>query len=188
MRALKPPALANWLLAATVSNAWSDSLAGDLFEEYHRRGSTTWYWRQVLAIVGQGVLRDVRNHWPLAIRTLAVALGSMVILQRLHLATRLLRGTPNIVGPVPYLLIEAALEPFLICAPAGLAVALTHRRNPATMVLVYALALSIFLLCVCAERAQWTLACALYCESAIFAVAGALTGGLGCARALLPRD
>lgn len=189
MNELKPPRLGSWLIAATASTPWNDALAGDLLEEYQRRRSATWYWRQVLTTVGYGVLRDLRNHWLLALRALAVALGSIIILQRFHLATRLLSGTFDIVGLGPYLVIEAALEPFLICAPAGLAVALTHRRNAATMVLVYAASLSIFLICLCANRAQWAPACVLFWESAVFAVVGALLGGfLGCTWALSARS
>jgi hypothetical protein len=182
MSELKPPAVAAWLLGLTDSSTWNYAVAGDLSEEYQQRRSPKWYWRQVLTILGIGVLKDLRIHWVLALRALAVAVGSIIIFQRLHLASRLLDGAVAAIGLGPYLVIVAALEPFLICAPAGLAVALTHRKRQATMVLVYTAALLVFLVCLCANRAHWTAACVLFWESAAFAVAGALVGGfLGCA-------
>jgi hypothetical protein len=182
MSPLKPPALATWLLGLTDYSAWNDAIAGDLLEEYQQRRLSTWYWRQVLTILGIGVLKDLRNHWVLALRALAVAVGSIIIFQRFHLASRLLDGAVSVIGLGPYLVIAAALEPFLICAPAGMVVALTHRKRQATMVLVYAAALFVFLACLCANRAHWTLPSVLFWESAVFAVAGALVGGfLGCA-------
>lgn len=177
MSELKLPVVATWLLSVTASSAWDDAVAGDLLEEYRERRSPTWYWRQVLTIIGIEVLKDLRNHWVLALRALAVGVGSIILLQRLHLASRLLHGTAAVIGVGPYLVIAAALEPFLICAPAGLAVALTHRKRQATMVLVYAAFVFIFLLCQCANRAHWTLACLLFWEAAIFALGGALIGG-----------
>jgi len=182
MSALKPPALATWLLGLTDYSAWNDAVAGDLLEEHQQRRSPTWYWRQVLTILGISVSRDLWDHWVLALRALAVAVGFIVIFQRLHLASRLLDGALPVIGLGPYVVVLAALEPFLICAPAGLAVALTHRKRQATMVLVYAAALFVFLVCLSANRAHWTLPCVLFWESAVFAVAGALVGGfLGCA-------
>ena len=181
MRAQVPPAIATWLLTLTDSSDWQDAVAGDLFEEYQRRRSRKWYWQQVLTILRISVLKDLRNHWLLALRALVVALGSIIIVQRLHLATRILDGSAAVIGLKPYLVIAAALEPLLICAPAGFAVALTHRKRQATMVLVYAATLSVFLAYLCANRAHWTLGCVLFWESAAFALAGAVTGGLlGC--------
>lgn len=182
MSALKPPALATWLLGLTDCSPWNDAVAGDLLEEYQQRRSPKWYWRQVLTILGIGVSRDLRDHWVLVLRTLAVAVGFIIIFQRLHLASRLLDGAVPVIGLGPYLVVSAALEPVVICAPAGLAVALTHRKQQASMVLVYAAALFVFLVCLCANRAHWTLPSVLFWESAVFAVTGALVGGfLGCA-------
>jgi hypothetical protein len=38
-----------WLLRRCEPR--NDALAGDLEEEYHRRGSTIWYWKQVFAVL-----------------------------------------------------------------------------------------------------------------------------------------
>ena len=48
----QPPALATWLL--THAARGNEALVGDLLEEYHRRGSAVWYWRQVLTTVVVG--------------------------------------------------------------------------------------------------------------------------------------
>jgi hypothetical protein len=45
----QPPALAAWLLRHLVSAYRSESLAGDLFEEYQTGRTPGWYWREVVA-------------------------------------------------------------------------------------------------------------------------------------------
>ena len=45
---MKPPRLATWLLDRLGP---SEALTGDLIEEYSRRGSTFWFWRQVIMAV-----------------------------------------------------------------------------------------------------------------------------------------
>jgi preprotein translocase subunit SecY len=45
---MKPPRLATWLLDQLGP---SEALAGDLIEEYARRGSAFWFWRQVIMAV-----------------------------------------------------------------------------------------------------------------------------------------
>jgi hypothetical protein len=186
MSPLKPPALATWLLGLTDHSAWNDAVAGDLLEEYQQRRSSAWYWRQVSTAVAIAVVRDVRHHWVLTCRALAVALLFLNIshnlVSKIGLVGWLLNRTSPLIGVWPSLTFVAALEAFLTCAPAGLAVALTHRKRKATMVLVYAAGLFVFLVCLGANRAHWTLACMFFWESAVFAVAGALVGGfLGCA-------
>ena len=186
MSPLKPPALATWLLGLTDYSAWNDAVAGDLLEEYQQRRSSAWYWRQVSTAVAIAVVRDVRHHWVLACRALAVASLllnlSHALVSKIGLVGWLLYRTTPLIGWGPSLTIAAAMEAFLTCAPAGLAVALTHRKRQAAMVLVYAAGLFVFLVCLCANRAHWTLACMLFWESAVFAQAGALVGGfLGCA-------
>jgi hypothetical protein len=182
----KPPALATWLLDLTDYSAWNDAVAGDLFEEYQRRRSSAWYWRQVWTAVAIAVVRDVRQHWALACRALAAAFLllsiSHALVTEMGLVGWLLRHTNPLIGWWPSLTIVAALEAFLTCAPAGLAVALTHRKRQATMVLVYAAGLFAVLVCLCVNRAHWTLECMLFWEAAVFALLGALVGGfLGCA-------
>ena len=45
---MKPPRVATWLLDQLGP---SEALTGDLIEEYARRGSTFWFWRQVIMAV-----------------------------------------------------------------------------------------------------------------------------------------
>ena len=49
MTEMRPPVLATWLLKHAARG--NDALVGDLFEEYRRRRSGVWYWRQVLTVV-----------------------------------------------------------------------------------------------------------------------------------------
>jgi Trk-type K+ transport system membrane component len=183
---LNPPPFATWLLSLTDADAWKDAVAGDLFEEYQERRSSRWYWRQVLTVVAIAFLKDLRNHWVLLLRALALAFlflnWSHDLLNALSLTQRLFRMVRPVLGWWPSLAITAAVEPLLECGAAGFALALTHRKRQATMVLFYGAALFVFLVCLCANRAHWTPECVLFWESSVFALAGALAGGyLGCA-------
>ena len=185
MTSSNPPVLATWLLGLTDSTAWKkDAVAGDLFEEYQRRRAPGWYWCQVWIVVAFAVVKDLRHHWVLAFRALVVAFlvanTSNDIMMRyighlLGMASRLL-------GQFPSLFIAGALEPFLVCAPAGLAVALTHRKCQATMVLWYVAVVFAVTARLCVNQVHGTLGFALYCECTVSALVGALVGGfLGCA-------
>ncbi len=46
-----PPALATWMLKHLVPGEGNEALEGDLLEEFQRRRSASWYWRQVLAAI-----------------------------------------------------------------------------------------------------------------------------------------
>jgi hypothetical protein len=65
MSASQPPRLASWLLHHLASSPQRESLAGDLIERYHQGQSATWYWRQVLAAILAGVIRDIREGTPM---------------------------------------------------------------------------------------------------------------------------
>jgi hypothetical protein len=45
-----------------VPGSMNDALAGDLAEEFPRRGAA-WYWRQVLLAVAVGFFRHLRDEW-----------------------------------------------------------------------------------------------------------------------------
>jgi preprotein translocase subunit SecY len=62
----QPPAFATWLLKRAARG--NEALVGDLLEEYGRRNSDVWYWRQVLTTVAIG-----------GSRSLALALGVAAI-------------------------------------------------------------------------------------------------------------
>lgn len=46
-----PPAMATWMLKHLVFGGRNEALEGDLLEEFQRRRSTSWYWRQVLRAI-----------------------------------------------------------------------------------------------------------------------------------------
>jgi hypothetical protein len=49
----QPPAVASWMLRHLVLGDRTEALEGDLLEEFQRRRSSAWYWRQVAgAILG----------------------------------------------------------------------------------------------------------------------------------------
>jgi hypothetical protein len=56
---MKPPRFAEWLLAHFAPGPLTDALAGDLAEEFLRRQSRAWYWRQVLIAVANALWRYV---------------------------------------------------------------------------------------------------------------------------------
>jgi hypothetical protein len=72
MMATHPPRLATWVLEHFVSGPRRESLVGDLLEQYPRRRSAVWYWRQVLAAIVGSVARDLSAHKRLAVRAVAV--------------------------------------------------------------------------------------------------------------------
>jgi hypothetical protein len=55
-----PPPLATWLLEHAARGYRSDSLAGDLFEEYQLSRTPGWYWRQVMSAIFFTQLRRLR--------------------------------------------------------------------------------------------------------------------------------
>jgi hypothetical protein len=59
----KPPALAAWMLEHLLWGGKNEALAGDLLEEFQRRRSTAWYWRQVLFAIFDGISGALRAHW-----------------------------------------------------------------------------------------------------------------------------
>ena len=58
-----PPAMATWLFEHVVPGNENEALAGDLLEEFHRRGSAAWYWRQVLGAMVAGFSKQLRAGW-----------------------------------------------------------------------------------------------------------------------------
>lgn len=63
MKPSKPPALAAWMLDHLLWGGRNDALAGDLLEEFRRRGSVAWYWRQVFKAILASFSNEVRADW-----------------------------------------------------------------------------------------------------------------------------
>jgi hypothetical protein len=72
-----------------ASGPKQESLTGDLIEQYRRRHSRIWYWRQVIAAIALGAVDDTRRHTALVIRSIAVCVLSMLLCGKL---TVLLNG------------------------------------------------------------------------------------------------
>jgi hypothetical protein len=56
----QPPPLASWMLRHLVLGGPNEALAGDLLEEFQRRRSATWYWRQVLGAIFASFTNELR--------------------------------------------------------------------------------------------------------------------------------
>jgi hypothetical protein len=59
-----PPRTATWLLQHFGPRYQSESLAGDLFEEYQHNRTAAWYWRQTVVAIACGCARCVRIRVP----------------------------------------------------------------------------------------------------------------------------
>jgi hypothetical protein len=78
MKSSKPPALAAWMLEHLMLGGANDALAGDLLEEFQRRRSVGWYWRQVLGAILASYSNELRADWVMVwtiVFTLAWAYG-----------------------------------------------------------------------------------------------------------------
>lgn len=63
MKQSKPPALAAWMLEHLLWGGRNEALAGDLLEEFQRRASVAWYWRQVLGAILASFSSELRADW-----------------------------------------------------------------------------------------------------------------------------
>ena len=63
MKPSKPPAAATWMLEHLQLGGKNEALAGDLLEEFHRRRSIAWYWRQVVGAIFAGFSNEIRADW-----------------------------------------------------------------------------------------------------------------------------
>ena len=91
--------LASWLLRTFGSGPTIETLVEDLREEYRRRRSAIWFWRQAMLAIATTFVTQVRAHKLLTLR--AIATGWMLV-----------TGLSWIVrGVLP--LIDAALDGYL---------------------------------------------------------------------------
>lgn len=68
MTSERPPAVATWLLERFCADP---GLAGDMIEEYGRRDSVRWYWKQTLMAVSAYSTSQIRQHKWLTLRVIA---------------------------------------------------------------------------------------------------------------------
>jgi hypothetical protein len=113
-----PPKLATWLLERLSSGYHSESLAGDLFEQYVRGRTRSWYWRQVLIAifvarkraVAPRLLNTVRRVFFHLLAEVSVVLGVVTIIEesrRTHAVREMWR--PAFTGTVALLAAMALL-------------------------------------------------------------------------------
>jgi hypothetical protein len=135
MNSSKPPALAAWLLEHAHFNTTDGVVAGDLLEEFNRRRSATWYWRQVLLAIAVGWTSEASRHWVLAIRatviTWAVNYGAILMAPTLLSRYRLL-------GLALHPALASFAFSFLGGVASGALVAVMHRENRNTVLLTSA--------------------------------------------------
>jgi hypothetical protein len=76
MTSSRPP----WLAVALLQRLGADpALVGDLVEEFERRRSRLWFWRQAgAAVLVSGRARDVQPHPPTAVNLSVAPRGSAV--------------------------------------------------------------------------------------------------------------
>jgi hypothetical protein len=74
----QPPAAATWLLTRLAPSA-SDSLLGDLQEEYESGRSPGWYWRQTLRAVVRGLAKEIVSHPFLGLRAITTGWIALLI-------------------------------------------------------------------------------------------------------------
>jgi hypothetical protein len=151
MTRLKPPIVAAWLLHRFVRQ--NEALTGDLLEEYRVGRSVGWYWRQVLIAIVVGTVNVIREHKVITVR--AILLGwavsycfaYLIALPLYKFYAVVLRdfGLPT-AGPwwQHYYLLPVAAISCIGSALSGWLVARFHRRQDASMVLVFLASLAIW--------------------------------------------
>jgi len=84
MSASRPPRVAHWLLTRWTAGARRESLVGDIFEQYQRGRSSTWYWRQTISAVAATFATETWQHKMLAasVVALSVSLPDIYMLSR----------------------------------------------------------------------------------------------------------
>ncbi len=146
-----PPRVATFILGRLGPQ--NDVLVGDLTEEYLRRQSVSWYWRQVLVAVALHLVADVRGHWLIALRgtliglLLLLALGWTVapISAGLHRWVLRYMWGVNMQFQIGSFIHWTLWFPASIVA--GWIVARLHQRHQATAVLGLVLTLGLFAVC-----------------------------------------
>lgn len=135
----QPPAIASWCLVHLSDP--DEGLLGDLFEEYQRRQSPGWYWRQVAIAIVAGFARNVWNHrleTTQAALTVVAALGvgARAVIEPLLQLSGALFGRGWSLPPAswtdPFMWMAAVLW-FVAAVAVGMMLARLHPARRATM-------------------------------------------------------
>jgi hypothetical protein len=140
-------ARAEWLLERFGIPQRDESLMGDLTEEYNAGRSGFWLLRQIVNAIATTVAHDIKHHWLLTAR--AVAMGWTLWFGCARIVSYF-----SLVGrPVLWSRIEGIVIFTLWPAFIGWLVARAHRAEQAAVVLAYAASLAIYDVCYIAI--QW---------------------------------
>jgi hypothetical protein len=75
----EPPRLADRLLMRFLPASRTETLVGDLHEQYQRGRSRGWYWHQVIEAVVLSLTRELGNHRLLTLRALALGWALLLL-------------------------------------------------------------------------------------------------------------
>jgi hypothetical protein len=124
MTVRQPPALAAWLLKRFVSGYRSESLTGDLFEEYQTGRTRGWYWREVIAALLLSAWRDTYR----ACLRHAVQIALLIAPTALTVWLVLLSWRDPGLCPAPQLLRNVGITEFVIALVVWLGFLRGSRR------------------------------------------------------------
>jgi hypothetical protein len=151
-------AMAEWLLERFGIPQRNESLMGDLMEEYSAGRSGVWLLRQIVNAIATTVARDIKRHWLLTAR--AIAMGWALWFGCAWLVSHFsLLGLPVLWSQIEGIVIFTLWPAFI-----GWLVARTYRAQQAAMVLAYAGSLAIY--DICSIAIQWSAIKRLYFSAA----------------------
>lgn len=145
-----PPRLADRLLVHLLPTSRTDTLVGDLHEQYQRGRSRLWYWRQVIEALVLSLTADLRSHQLLTLRGLALGwaillFGDLFVLRPLWrldhwlFMSGLVSHYAAFSGPVSTALLVA-----LVGAGCGWTVGRTHRACAVPIAFAFALSVEAY--------------------------------------------
>jgi len=79
MNGHQPPRVATWLLCHFGCSAQTDTVIGDLAEQYQRGRSRLWYWWQVAVAIIEGFIISVRIHKLVVFRALLIGMAFQLL-------------------------------------------------------------------------------------------------------------
>jgi hypothetical protein len=152
MKSTEPSRLALWLLNHQIGGYRTESLAGDLVEEYTQGRSTGWLWGQILVALARGCVRAVRLYGLRFLGALAAGWGILFLLITLSDQMQaLVQHRLSLISPNLSALQLRALDLFfgiagllltaLIDFGAGRLVVRIYRPHPRVMAGVFALSI-----------------------------------------------
>lgn len=148
MNSAQPPRLATWLLLRLTPQGETESLIGDLMEEYQSRQSSAWYWYQVLIAILSTTGSDLTDHLGRVVAWTAVSvmvvLGCLLVPPSRHLP--------------PALLVYIVPQALGLALPIGLVIGIVLAlggHNVSKRLFRVTLGLAIFCSCVSFVNVGW---------------------------------